>query len=124
MIRDSVTGALTTMRVNIKRYMAQWLERGALPISLPNVRFRVPLGAGLSEKYNSLPLNLGTLLRRCVLGQGTSPTNASLDSGENENLVGQIWQCLYDKLNAPKRLLTDDMSLDFISDYKPVPLSH
>ena len=29
------------------------------------------------------PLNLGTLLRCCVLGQGTSPSNASLDSGEN-----------------------------------------
>ena len=27
------------------------------------------------------PLNLGTLLRWCVLGQDTSPSNASLDSG-------------------------------------------
>ena len=34
------------------------------------------------------PLNLGTLLRCCGLGQGTSPLNASLDSGENEYLVG------------------------------------
>ena len=40
------------------------------------------------------PLNLGTLLRCCVLGQGTSPSNASLDSGENEYLVGQRWQCV------------------------------
>ena len=37
------------------------------------------------------PLNLGTLLRCCVLGQGTSPSNASLDN-------------VYDKFNAPKRL--------------------
>ena len=57
MIRDSVTGALTKTHVNIERGMAQWLERGALPISLPNVRFRVPLGAGFSEKYNS-PLSI------------------------------------------------------------------
>ena len=37
------------------------------------------------------PLNLGTLLRCCVFGQGTSPSNASL---ENEYLVGQRWQCV------------------------------
>ena len=38
------------------------------------------------------PLNLVILLRCCVLGQGTSPSNASLDSGENEYLVRQRWQ--------------------------------
>ena len=38
------------------------------------------------------PPNFGTLFRCCVLGQGTS--NASLDSGENEYLVGQRWQCV------------------------------
>ena len=36
--------------------MAQRLERGALPMSLPAVRFRVPLGAGFSEKYRVSPL--------------------------------------------------------------------
>ena len=40
------------------------------------------------------PLNLATLLRCCVLGQSTSPSNASLDSGENDYLVGQRWQCV------------------------------
>ena len=40
------------------------------------------------------PLNPGTLLRCCVLGQDTSPSNDSLDSGENEYLVGQKWQCV------------------------------
>ena len=35
-----------------------------------------------------------SLLRCCVLGQGTSPSNASLDAGENEYLVGQKWQCV------------------------------
>ena len=36
--------------------MARWLERGALPMSLPAVRFRIPLGAGFSEKYRISPL--------------------------------------------------------------------
>ena len=38
--------------------MAQWLERGALPMSLPAVRFRVPLGAGFSEKYRVSSLSI------------------------------------------------------------------
>ena len=36
----------------IERDMAQWLECGALSMSLPAVRFRIPLGAGFSEKYH------------------------------------------------------------------------
>ena len=72
-----------------ERDMAQWLERGALPMSLPAVRFRILLGAGISEKSCFSPLNLRTLLRCCVLGQG-----ASLDSGEKKYLVGQRWQCV------------------------------
>ena len=36
--------------------MAQWLERGALPMSLPTVRLRNLLGAGFSEKYHVSPL--------------------------------------------------------------------
>ena len=36
--------------------MAQWLERGALPMSLPAVRFGIPIGAGFSEKYYVSPL--------------------------------------------------------------------
>ena len=39
--------------------MAQWLERGALPMSLPAVRFRIPLAAKFSEKYVSPLLILG-----------------------------------------------------------------
>ena len=31
--------------------MTQWLERGALPMSLPAVRFRISFGAGYSNKY-------------------------------------------------------------------------
>ena len=64
--------------------MAQWLERRALPMLLPAVRFRIPLS----------PLNIGTLFRSCVLGQDTLPSHASLDSGVNEYLVGQRWQCV------------------------------
>ena len=40
------------------------------------------------------PLNIGTLFRCCVLRQGTLPSHASLDSGSNEYLVGQRWQCV------------------------------
>ena len=40
------------------------------------------------------PLNIGTLFRYCVFGQDTLPLHASLDSGENEYLVGQRWQCV------------------------------
>ena len=38
--------------------MAQWLERGALPMSLPAVWCRIPLGAGISEKYHVSPLSI------------------------------------------------------------------
>ena len=37
---------------------------------------------------------MGTLFRCCVLGQGTLPSHALLDSGVNEYLVGQRWQCV------------------------------
>ena len=38
--------------------MEQWLEHGALPMSLPAVWFRIPLGAGLSDKYHISPLSI------------------------------------------------------------------
>ena len=61
--------------------MEQWLEHGALPFSLPVVRFRTPLGARFSEKYHvSLPLSI---LGHCfeLVSLGKAPSNASLDSG-------------------------------------------
>ena len=42
----------------VERDVAQWLERGALPMSLPAVRFRIPLDAGFSEKYHVSPLSI------------------------------------------------------------------
>ena len=56
----------------------------------PAGRFRIPLGAGFSEKYH-----VGTLFRCCVLGQGTLPSHAILDSGVNDYLVGQMAVCVY-----------------------------
>ena len=47
-----------------------------------------------SEISRFSTLNIGTLFRCCVLGQGTQSSNASLDSGENEYLVGQSRQCV------------------------------
>ena len=69
--------------------VAQWLQRGALPMSLSAVRFWIPLGAGFSEKYH-----VWTIFRCCVLEQDTLPSDASLDSGVNEYLVRQRWQCV------------------------------
>ena len=46
------------------------------------------------ETFCFSPLNTGTLFRCCVLGQNTLPSHASLDSGVNEYLVGQRWQCV------------------------------
>ena len=43
--------------------MAQWLERGALPMSLSAVRFRTPLGAGFSDNYHVSPLSI---LGNCI----------------------------------------------------------
>ena len=58
------TGQLLRMCMTLcsERDMAQWLEPGALPMSLPAVRFRIPLGAEFSEKYHVSPLSI---LGRC-----------------------------------------------------------
>ena len=54
--------------------MAQWLDRRALPMSLPAVRFRIPLGAGFSEKYHVSPLSiLGHYLDVVSLGNALHP---------------------------------------------------
>ena len=42
----------------IERGVEQWLERGALPMSLPAMRFLIPLGAGFSENIMFLPLSI------------------------------------------------------------------
>ena len=44
--------------LSAERDMAQWLERGALPMSLSAVRFRIPLGAEFSKKYHVSPLSI------------------------------------------------------------------
>ena len=38
--------------------MAKWLERGALPMSLPTGRLRIPLGARFPEKYHVSPISM------------------------------------------------------------------
>ena len=64
--------------------------------SLPAVWFRIPFGAGFSDKYH---VSLLSLLGHCFdvvsFGKaliGTYHSNASLDSGKNEYLVRQRWQ--------------------------------
>ena len=54
------------------RDMAQWLERGALPMSLPAVRFRIP--QDFQRNMMFLPSQYCDIFSRCcVLGQGTLP---------------------------------------------------
>ena len=58
----------------LERDMAQWLERGALPMLLPAVRFRIPLGAEFSEKYHVSPLSiLGHFKDVVSLGKALHP---------------------------------------------------
>ena len=42
----------------VMMYVSIIAPSGAFPISLPAVRFRIPLGAGFSEKYHVSPLSI------------------------------------------------------------------
>ena len=54
--------------------MAQWLECEALALSLPAVRFRIPLGVGFSEQYSVSPLTiLGHCFDAVPLGKALNP---------------------------------------------------
>ena len=58
----------------IERDVEQWLGRGAMPMSLPVVRFRILLDAGYSEKYLVSPLSiLGHCFDVVSLGKALSP---------------------------------------------------
>ena len=51
-----------------------YIEREALSISLPAVRFRIPQGAGFSEKYYVSPLSiLGHCFNVVSLGKALNP---------------------------------------------------
>ena len=62
----------------IYREVGQWLERGALPMSLPTVRFRTRLVHDQINVFTSL--NIGTLFRSFPL---------VYDAGPNERLPEQ-----------------------------------
>ena len=66
------------------------IEPRALPISLPVFRFRAPLGAGILEKYYVSPLSiLGHYFDVVAYTWARHFTqNASLDSDENEYILG------------------------------------
>ena len=49
---------LNRYSINVFRDIEQWLKRGALSMSLPAVRFRMPLGAEFSEKYHGSHLSI------------------------------------------------------------------
>ena len=75
-------------------------------MSLPALRFRIPLGAGFLEKYHVSPLSiLGHYFDVVSLGKALYPHmlhSGVNDSGVNEYLVGQRWQCVR-VLYAPKK---------------------
>ena len=56
--RPRLSEKILIARCLLKRDVVQWLERGAFPMSLPAVRFRIPLGAEFSEKYHVYPLSI------------------------------------------------------------------
>ena len=58
MIVGAMRKPLGDKLLSLERDVAQWLERGALPMSLSAVRFRIPLGAGFSDKYHVSPLSI------------------------------------------------------------------
>ena len=54
--------------------MAQWLESGALLISLPAMRLRISCGTGFSDKYHVSPLSiLGHCFYVISLGKALHP---------------------------------------------------
>ena len=69
-----VENTLCNTHQQTKRDVAQSLDRGALPMSLPVVRLRIPLGAGFIEKYNVYPLlTLGRYFDVVYLGKALYP---------------------------------------------------
>ena len=62
------------------------------------------------------PFNIGTLFR-CVLGQSTLSSHASLDSGVNQYLVGQRWQCV-------RLVPSAEMAVSVVCSKKGVEMTH
>ena len=69
-----VDNTLYNTHQQTEKNVAQSLDRGALPMSLPIVRLRIPLGAGFIEKYNVSPLLiLGRYFDVVYLGKALYP---------------------------------------------------
>ena len=85
-----------------ERDMAQWLERGALPMSLSAVRFWIPLGAGFSGKYHVSPLSiLGHCFDVVLLGKALNPQMLHMTQVKMSTCRYDIDGNVYDKFNAP-----------------------
>ena len=68
------TCAISSSTNLVRLKEGQLLERGALPRSLPVVRLRIPLGAGISETYHISPLSiLGHCFDVVSLGKAIHP---------------------------------------------------
>ena len=53
--------------------MAQWLERGALPMSLPAVRFQIRLVQDFQRNIMFLPSQSGDIVKMVSLGKTLRP---------------------------------------------------
>ena len=85
---------------NYDRDMAQWLERGALSMSLPALRF-CAFCAEFSEKYHVSPLSiLGSCFHNVSLGKALNPQmfHVTMSTLYDRNCN------VYDKFNAPEWL--------------------
>ena len=121
----------------LERDVAQWLERSALPMSLPAVRSLILLGAGFSEKYHVSPLSiLGHCFDVLSFGKALNNNNLMLYLPKNEYLVKiYVWMhrngCSCSPLgwDGTRVNRSSDQEIKFksrikylISDYKPLPL--
>ena len=74
--------------------MAQWLERGFYRCRCLPCGFEPRWVQDFQRNFIFLPSQSWDIVSMLCPWARHLPSNASLDSGENEYLVGQRWQCV------------------------------
>ena len=75
--------------------MAVTVERGTLSMSLPAVRFRIPLAVGFSVTYHVFPLSiLGHCFDALSLGNALNSQMLHFTQVKMSTCLGQRWQCV------------------------------
>ena len=81
--------------LTLERDTTQWLERAALSMSLPAMRFRISFGAGFSEKYHVSPLSiLGHCFDVVSLGKALNPHMLHLTQLKISNCRTEMAMCM------------------------------